>query len=189
MVGMLSKSSDLNLIWSSSNFSTLPLDWDLEHLIWISDLRYAIYCCWSTVIESKVTTAVYQKIFEQVMFLSADKLYGDDNFLFQQDLAPGHSARNHEYGNNIAYLYWPTHKRTAGKCLPPHWLFFNGKLKMRLWHDHVLFFYILLARNMNNIRDRNLFHWIRPIRHLMCHYENINQMCNIYYLYLILIPH
>ena len=68
--------------------------------------------------------------------------------------------------------------------------FFQWEIKNdRLWHDHVLFFYILLARNMNNIRDYNLFHWIRPIWHLMCHYENINQMCNIYYLYLILIPH
>ena len=53
-----------------------------------------------------------------------------------------------------------------------------------LWHDHGVFI-ILLARNMNNIRhlsrwDRNLFHWIRPIRHLMCHYENINQMSLIF---------
>ena len=38
-------------------------------------------------VKSKVNTAVYQEILEHFMLLSADKLYGDADFLFQQNLA------------------------------------------------------------------------------------------------------
>ncbi len=38
-------------------------------------------------IKSKVNVAVYQEILEHFMLLSADKLYGDADFLFQQDLS------------------------------------------------------------------------------------------------------
>ncbi len=38
-------------------------------------------------IKSKVNAAVYQEIFEHFMLPSADKLYGDADFFFQQDLS------------------------------------------------------------------------------------------------------
>ena len=44
-------------------------------------------------IKSRVNAAVYQEILEHFMLPSADKLYGDADFLFQQDLAPAHSAK------------------------------------------------------------------------------------------------
>ncbi len=40
-----------------------------------------------------INTAVYQEILEHFMLPSSDKLYGDADFIFQQDLAPAHTAR------------------------------------------------------------------------------------------------
>ncbi len=37
--------------------------------------------------------AIYQDILEHFMLPSADKLYGDADFIFQQDLAPAHTAK------------------------------------------------------------------------------------------------
>ncbi len=37
-------------------------------------------------IKSKVNAAIYQEILEHFMLTSADKLYGDADFIFQQDL-------------------------------------------------------------------------------------------------------
>ncbi len=42
---------------------------------------------------STVNAAIYQDILEHFMFPSADKLYGDAEFIFQQDLAPAHTAK------------------------------------------------------------------------------------------------
>ncbi len=44
-------------------------------------------------LRSKVNTAVYQEVLEHFMLPAADQLYGDADFLFQQDLAPAHSAK------------------------------------------------------------------------------------------------
>ncbi len=43
-------------------------------------------------IKSKVNAAVYQEILEHFMLPSADNLYGDADFSFQQDLAFAHTA-------------------------------------------------------------------------------------------------
>ncbi len=37
--------------------------------------------------------SIYQEILEHFMLPSADKLYGDADFIFQQDLAPAHTAK------------------------------------------------------------------------------------------------
>lgn len=61
-------------------------------------------------IKSKVNAAVYQEILEHFMLPSADKLYGDADFLFQQDLAPAHSAKttsNWFADHGITVLDWP----------------------------------------------------------------------------------
>ncbi|KAL0203248.1 hypothetical protein M9458_001266, partial [Cirrhinus mrigala] len=42
---------------------------------------------------SKVNAAVYQDVLEHFMLPAADQLYGDADFIFQQDLAPAHSAK------------------------------------------------------------------------------------------------
>ncbi|KAL0193782.1 hypothetical protein M9458_012078 [Cirrhinus mrigala] len=46
-------------------------------------------CC----LRSKVNAAVYQDVLEHCMLPAADQLYGDADFIFQQDLAPAHSAK------------------------------------------------------------------------------------------------
>ncbi len=37
--------------------------------------------------------SIYQEIIEHFILLSADKLYGDADLIFQQDLAPAHTAK------------------------------------------------------------------------------------------------
>ncbi len=44
-------------------------------------------------LRSKVNTAIYQEVLEHFMLPAADQLYGDADFIFQQDLAPAHSAK------------------------------------------------------------------------------------------------
>ncbi len=53
-------------------------------------------------IKSKVNAAVYQEILEHFMFPSADKLYGDADFLFQQDFSTCPHCQNH-----FQVLCWP----------------------------------------------------------------------------------
>ncbi|KAJ7317003.1 hypothetical protein JRQ81_003165 [Phrynocephalus forsythii] len=45
-------------------------------------------------IKSRVNAAIYQEILEHVMLPSTDKLYGADDVIFQQDLAPAHTAKS-----------------------------------------------------------------------------------------------
>ncbi len=61
-------------------------------------------------IKSTVSAAIYQEILEHFMLPSADKLYGDADFLFQQDLAPAHSAETTPKcfaDHDITLLDWP----------------------------------------------------------------------------------
>ncbi len=44
-------------------------------------------------LKSTVNAAIYQEIVEHFMLTSADKLYGNADFVFQQDLAPAHTAK------------------------------------------------------------------------------------------------
>ncbi len=44
-------------------------------------------------LKSTVNAAIYQYILKHFMLPSADKLYGDADFIFQQDLAPAHTAK------------------------------------------------------------------------------------------------
>ncbi len=59
---------------------------------------------------SPVNAAVYQEILEHFMLPSADKLYGDADFIFQQDLAPAHTAKGTKSWFNdhgVTVLNWP----------------------------------------------------------------------------------
>ncbi len=46
-------------------------------------------------IKSKVNAAVYQEILEHFMLPSADKLYGDADFIFQQDFSTCPHCQNY----------------------------------------------------------------------------------------------
>ncbi len=63
------------------------------------------------------------------MFPSADKLYGDADFIFQQDLAPAHTAKGTKSWFNdhgVTVLDWPAnspdlnpienHRESMGYC-------------------------------------------------------------------------
>lgn len=53
---------------------------------------------------------MYQEILEHYMLPSAEKLYGDEDFIFQHDLAPAHSAKttsNWCTDHGITALDWP----------------------------------------------------------------------------------
>ncbi len=61
-------------------------------------------------LKSTVNAAIYQDILEHFMLPSADKLYGDADFIFQQDLAHAHTAKGTKSWFNdhgITVLDWP----------------------------------------------------------------------------------
>ncbi len=61
-------------------------------------------------LKSTVNAAIYQEILEHFMLPSADKLYGDAEFIFQQDLAPAHTAKGTKSwfnGHGVTVLDWP----------------------------------------------------------------------------------
>ncbi len=60
--------------------------------------------------KSTVNAAIYQEILEHFMLPSADKLYGDADFIFQQDLAPAHTSKGTKSWFNdhgVTVLDWP----------------------------------------------------------------------------------
>ncbi len=60
-------------------------------------------------LKSTVNAAIYQEILEHFMLPSADKLYGDADFIFQQDLAPAHTAKGTKSwfnGHGVTVLDW-----------------------------------------------------------------------------------
>ncbi len=78
------------------------------------DLGCHVLCwCWSTVfseVHSQLVNFIYQEILEHFMLPSADKLYGDADFIFQQDLAPAHTAKGTKSWFNdhgVTVLDWP----------------------------------------------------------------------------------
>ncbi len=57
-----------------------------------------------------VTAPVYQEILEHFMLPSADQLFKDADFIFQQDLAPAHTAKSTKSWLNdhgVCVLDWP----------------------------------------------------------------------------------
>ncbi len=70
-------------------------------------LLVLVHCVvWS----STVNTAFYQEMLQHFMLPSADKLYGDADFIFQQDLSPTHTAKGTKSWFNdhgVTVLDWP----------------------------------------------------------------------------------
>ncbi len=61
-------------------------------------------------LKTNVTAPVYQEIFEHFMLPSADQLFKDADFIFQQDLAPVHTAKSTKSWLNdhgVGVLDWP----------------------------------------------------------------------------------
>ncbi len=61
-------------------------------------------------LKSTINAAIYLEILEHFMLPSADKLYGDADFIFQQDLAPAHTAKGTKSWFNdhsFTVLDWP----------------------------------------------------------------------------------
>ncbi len=61
-------------------------------------------------LKSTVNAAIYKEILEHFMLPSADKLYGDADFIFQQDLVPAHTAKGTKSWFNdhgVTVLDWP----------------------------------------------------------------------------------
>ncbi len=61
-------------------------------------------------LKSTDNAAIYQEILEHFMLPSADKLYGDADFIFQQELAPAHTAKGTKSWFNdhgFTVLDWP----------------------------------------------------------------------------------
>ncbi len=76
------------------------------------DLGYHVICwCWSTVFsEVHSQRSHLPGHFRARMLPSADKLYGDDDFIFKQDLAPAHTAKGTKSWFNdhgVTVLDWP----------------------------------------------------------------------------------
>ncbi len=61
-------------------------------------------------LKSTVNAAIYQDILKHFMLPSSDKLYGDADLIFQQDLAPAHTAEGTKSWFNdqsVTVLDWP----------------------------------------------------------------------------------
>ncbi len=76
-------------------------------------------------LKSTVNAAIYQEILEHFMLPSADKLFKDAAFIFQQDLAPVHTAKDTKSWFNdhgVTVLDWPAnspdlyHRESMGYC-------------------------------------------------------------------------
>ncbi len=61
-------------------------------------------------LKTNVTAPVYQEILEHFMLPSADQLFKDADFIFQQNLAPVHTAKSTKgwiNDNGVGVLDWP----------------------------------------------------------------------------------
>ncbi len=59
------------------------------HSLW----WFGVQCHLLVFFKTMVTAPVYQEILEHFMLPSADQLFKDTDFIFQQDLAPAHTAK------------------------------------------------------------------------------------------------
>ncbi len=85
------------------------------------DLGYHVICwCWSTVFsEVHSQRSHLPGHFRARMLPSADKLYGDADFIFKQDLAPAHTAKGTKsWFNDHGVCAWLASKLAWPE---PHW--------------------------------------------------------------------
>ncbi len=89
-----------------------------------------IYWCWSIVFfENLRHCTVYQEILEHFMLPSADQLFKDADFIFQQDLAPAHTAKSTKSWLNdhgVGVLDWPANSPDLNP-IENLWILSRGK--------------------------------------------------------------
>ncbi len=57
-------------------------------------------------LKTNITALVYQYILEHFMLPSGDQLFKDADFIFQQDLAPAHTAKRWLNDHGVGMLGW-----------------------------------------------------------------------------------
>ncbi len=74
-------------------------------------------------LKTNITALVYQDILEHFMLPSADQLFKDADFIFQQDLAPVHTAKSTKSWLNESWCAWlaskltrPEHRESTRYC-------------------------------------------------------------------------
>ncbi len=81
-------------------------------------------------LKTKVTATVYQDILEHFMLPSADQLFKDADFIFQQDLAPAHTAKSTKSWLNdhgVGVLDWPAN--SPGLNIDNQWGIVKSKMR------------------------------------------------------------
>ncbi len=80
------------------------------HSLWWFGCNVTCWC-WSTeFFENQRHCTLYQEILEHFMLPSADQLFKDADFIFQQDLTPAHTDKSTKSWLNdhvLDLLYWP----------------------------------------------------------------------------------
>ncbi len=93
------------------------------HSLWW--FGFNVICwCWSI----NVTASVYQEMMEHFMLPSADQLFKDADFIFQQDLSPVHTAKStRSWLNDHVLCAWlaskltrPEHRESMRDTRPEH---------------------------------------------------------------------
>ncbi len=90
-------------------------------MIW--DTMSSAGACPLCFFENQVTASIYQEILEHFMLPSADQLFKDADFIFQQDLAPAHTAKSTKSWLNdhsVGVLDWPAWTPIESPDLNPH---------------------------------------------------------------------
>ncbi len=64
------------------------------HSLWWFGVQCHLLCRSIVFLKTNVTAPIYQAILEHFMLPSADQLFKDADFIFQQDLAPAHTAKS-----------------------------------------------------------------------------------------------
>ncbi len=84
-------------------------------------------------LKTNVTVPVYQEILEHFMLPSADQLFKDADFIFQQDLAPAHTAKSTKSWLNdhgVGVLDWPANSPDHGVLSRGKWETRDQKMQM-----------------------------------------------------------
>ncbi len=101
-----SRSQSLEKVWRGTESMLLEVQCEGPT---VSDDLGCHVICWCF-LKSTVNAAIFQEILENFMLPSADKLYGDADFIFQQGLAPAHTAKGTKSWFNdhgVTVLDWP----------------------------------------------------------------------------------
>ncbi len=98
-------------------------------LWWMSSAGVGSLCF----LKTNVTAPVYQEMLEHFMLHSADQLFKDADFIFQQDLAPAHTAKSTKSWLNdhgVGVLDWPANSPDLNP-IENLWVLSRGKWETR----------------------------------------------------------